>query len=79
MKNRFEAAKFETDPKFKNTIIDIKYNHIKSIASTDMSLSDITSFDDYFKQLIMKRRVEVAKIEPETTFEKTINDIKDNR
>ena len=79
MNSRIEVAKFDPGPTFEKTIIDIKYNHIKSIASTDMSLSDITSFDDYFKQLIMKRRVEVAKIEPETTFEKTINDIKDNR
>ena len=43
-----------------------------------MNLSDITLFDNNLEQLIMNRRIEVAKFEPEPIFEKTINDIKDN-
>ena len=57
---------------------DIKDNHIKSIASAVMSLSTITSFEEIFKQLSMNSRIKVAKFEPGTTFEKTINEIKDN-
>ena len=37
-----------------------------------------TSFDKHFGQLIMNNRFEAAKFEPEPTFEKTINDIKNN-
>ena len=43
-----------------------------------MNISAITLFDGKFKQLIMNSRIELAKLEPEPTYEKTINDIKDD-
>ena len=43
-----------------------------------MNLSAITSFGGNFEQLSMNSRIEVAKFEPEPTFEKTINGIKYN-
>ena len=42
MKRRIEAAKFEPRPTFEKTIKEIKDNHIKSISSADMNLSDTT-------------------------------------
>ena len=36
------------------------------------------SFDDNFNHLTMNNITEVEKFKPERTFEKTINDIKDN-
>ena len=78
MKNRFEAAKFETDPKFKNTIIDIKYNHLKSIAFTTTNPSAIIIFDKKIDPICTNNSSEAEKLEPEPTFEKTIIDIEDN-
>ena len=43
-----------------------------------MTLSAIISFKENFKQLSMNSKIEVEKFEPGKTFEKTINDIKDN-
>ena len=43
-----------------------------------MNLSAITSFDDNFKQLNMNIIIEEAKLEPESTFENTINKVRDN-
>ena len=43
-----------------------------------MNLSAITSFDKKIDPLIMNNSFEAEKIEPEPTFEKTINEIKDN-
>ena len=43
MKNSFEAEKLGHEPIFENNINEIKYNHLKSITSIDMNLSDITS------------------------------------
>ena len=43
-----------------------------------MNISAITLFDDNFKHLSMNSSIEVAKLKPEPTFEKTTNDIKDN-
>ena len=40
--NIFEAAKFEPEQTFENTINKIKDNHLKRIASTAKNLSDIT-------------------------------------
>ena len=37
-----------------------------------------TSFDNNFKQISKNIRIEVAKLEPEPTFESTSNEIKDN-
>ena len=78
MNNKFEAAKFETEPIFENTINQIKYDHMKSIAYATTNISAITSFDKNFDPLSMKNSFEAAKFEPEPTFEKTINDSKDN-
>ena len=69
---------FEPEPTFENTINQIKYNHLKIIASSAKNLSDITSFDENFDQLSMNRIIEAEKFEPETTFENNINEIKDN-
>ena len=52
MNNRFKATKFEPDPIFENTINEIKDNHLKSIASSDMNVSAITSFDGKFDSLL---------------------------
>ena len=43
-----------------------------------MNPSDITYFDDTFDPLCINRIFESEKFEPETTFEKTINEIKYN-
>ena len=43
-----------------------------------MNPSDITSFDKKFDPPSMNNSIESATFEPEPTFEKTINDIKDN-
>ena len=43
-----------------------------------MNLSAITLFDENSKHISMNIRIEVAKLEPEPTFEMTINDIKAN-
>ena len=58
--------------------MEIKYSHLKAIASTTMNLSAINLFDKNFKQLSMNSRIEVAKFEPEPTFENTVNEIKNN-
>ena len=76
MNIRIEVAKFEPEPTFEKNINDIKDNHLKIIASSAMNVSAITYFDEKFEQLSMNSRIEVAKFEPEPTFEKTINDIK---
>ena len=41
-KNNFEAAKFEPEPTFDNTIHDIKDNYLKNITSIDTNVSYIT-------------------------------------
>ena len=43
-----------------------------------MNISAITLFDDNFKYLSMNSSIEVEKLKPEPTFEKTTNYIKDN-
>ena len=54
-------------------------NEIPVKIPSQLHISKITkSFDENFKQLSMNRRIEVAKFEPGPTFEKTINEIKDN-
>ena len=58
--------------------MEIKYSHLKAIASTTMNLSAINLFDKNFKQLSMNSRIEVEELKPEPTFEKTINEIKAN-
>ena len=78
MKSRIELEKFEPGPIFEKTIDDIKDNHLKSIASTTINLSAITLFYMNLEQISINSRIEVTKFEPEPTFEKTINDIKDN-
>ena len=78
MNSRIEVSKFEPRPTFENTINESKVNNMKIIASATMNLSDITSFDENFKQVIMNSSIEVEKIEPEPKFEKTINEIKYN-
>ena len=42
MNKSFKAEKFEPGPTFENTINDIKANHLKSIISIGMNVSDIT-------------------------------------
>ena len=78
MKIIIEVETFEPEPAFEKTINEIKWNHMKSIASTVMNLSSIASFDYNFEQLSMKIRTEVVKFEPELTCENTINEIKSN-
>ena len=70
--------KFEPGTTFEKTINNIKDNNLKSIASATMNLSAITLFDENFKKLSINGSIEVAKLQPEPTFEKTNNDIKDN-
>ena len=48
MEKNFEAGKIEPEPTFENTINKIKHIHLKSITSTAMNSSAITSFDDIF-------------------------------
>ena len=43
MNSRNEVANFEPEPKFENTINEIKANHLKIIASIDMNVSAINS------------------------------------
>ena len=43
MNIRIEAAKFEPEPTFENTINYIKAKHLKSIISIDMIVSSVTS------------------------------------
>ena len=43
-----------------------------------MNLSAITFFEENSKHISMNSRIEVAKLEPEPTFEMTINVIKAN-
>ena len=43
-----------------------------------MNLSAITLFGENIEQIIMNRIIEVVKIKPEPTFEKTTNYIKEN-
>ena len=57
---------------------DIKYSHLKSIASTATNPSDITSFDKNFDPLCINNSFESEIFKPEPTFEKIINEIKDN-
>ena len=78
MNSRIEVAKFYPGQTFERTINEIKYNHLKIIASSDINLSYITSFDGNFDQLSMNNRIEAAKFEPGPTFENTINEIKAN-
>ena len=51
---------------------------MKIITSSAMNISAITSFEKNIEQLSVSIRNEVAKFEPEPTFEKTINDIRDH-
>ena len=78
MNNSFEAEKFEPEPTFENTINEIKYDHLESIASAATNPSDITSFGDNYDPLCINNIFEAAKFEPEPTFENTINEIKAN-
>ena len=48
MKSIIEVAKFEPEPTLENTINKIKSNHLKSITSLDMNISDITLNKPYF-------------------------------
>ena len=43
-----------------------------------MNLSAITLFEEDIEQISMNNRIEVAKFEPEPTFENTIHEIKAN-
>ena len=78
MNSSIEVATFEPGTTFENTTNDIKDNNLKSITSAAMNLSAITMFDKNIEQISMSRRIEVARFEPEPTFEKTIDEIKDN-
>ena len=56
----------------------IKDNHLKIISSAATNPSDITFFDENFDPLCMNNRFEAENFEPEPTFEKITNQIKDN-
>ena len=73
MKNRFGVEKIEPEPTFEKTINEIKYIHLKSIASAAIHLSAITSFDEKIDPLSMNNSFEAEKFELEPTFEKNIN------
>ena len=51
-----EAEKFEPGTKFEKYFNEIKDNHLRSIASSAMNISDITSFPKNFKHLSMNIR-----------------------
>ena len=72
MNSRIEVAKFKPEPTFEKTIHEIKYNHLKIIASSAINLSAITSCDKNVKQISMNSRIEVEKFKPEPTFEKLL-------
>ena len=78
MNNSFEAAKFEPDTIFENTINYIKDNHLKRFSSAATNPWDITSFDKIFDPIGISNSFKAKKIEPEPTFENTINEIKAN-
>ena len=52
---------------------------MKSIESAATNPSDITYFDENFDPLCINNSFEAVKLEPETTFENTINEIKDKK
>ena len=64
LNNISESAKFEPEPTFEKTIIEIKDNHLKSIASAAMNLSAMTSFDDNLYPLCINNSFEATKFEP---------------
>ena len=78
MNRRNEIEKFEPGPSFEKFINEIKHDNLKSIDSTAMNISYITSFANNFKQIIMNRGNEVSKFEPGPTYENTINEVKHN-
>ena len=85
MNNIYEAEKSEPETTFehtikqiKDTIKEIKYKHLKIIASTGTNLSAIISFDKNFDPLNMKKIFKATQFEPELTFENNINEIKAN-
>ena len=78
MNNSFEAEKSGPEPTFENTINDIKDYHLKTIASAAMNPSAINLIDGNIEHLSMNSIIEVAKFEPEPTFEKTTNETKAN-
>ena len=68
MNNSSEAAKFEPEPTFENIIIEIKDNHLRSIASAAKNPSAIIFYDNKIDPLCIKKIFEAEKFEPETTF-----------
>ena len=56
-----EVSTLKPKTTFKNTINEIKYNHLKIIVSVAMNISDITSFEENFDQLSMNSRTEAEK------------------
>ena len=76
--NSFEAEKFEPDPTFERTMNEIKNNHLKIIASSAKNPSTIASFDKNFYPIFINKSFKAAELEPEPTFENTINEIKAN-
>ena len=71
-----EVSNFEFETTFEKSIIEIKHNHLKSIAYADIYLSVINSIDENIEQLSMNSKIEVAKFGPEPMFENTINNMK---
>ena len=67
-----EVAKFEPEPNFEKTPNDIKYNHLKSIASAARNLIDITLLGDNLEQPSMNIRIEVAEFEPKPTLKQLL-------
>ena len=64
MNNSFEAATFKPAQTFEETINEIKYNNLKSIASTATNPSETKSFEETFYPLCINNRVEAVKFEP---------------
>ena len=62
LNNSFEAENFEPKPTFEKTINDIKNNHMKSMASSAMNLSAITSFDEKIDLLSTNNSFEAEKL-----------------
>ena len=62
MNSKIEVENFEPKPTFEKTINDIKNNHMKSMASSAMNLSAITSFDEKIDLLSTNNSFEAEKL-----------------
>ena len=71
--NNYQYSAPGVQQSFEKNIIEIKNNHLKSIASAATNPSAITSFDENSDPLCINNSFEAVNFEPEPIFEKTIN------